>query len=370
MSAIGPTAEQERLLRLATSLPMDPRAALDDLDVRSLDPTSRRLLPSLCPILRGLGARGPVRDEAEAEYRRTASRNAALFERGGALIRELRRAGVTPLALKGAALVARSYRDAGLRPMADLDLAVPLRALFPALLAFQRAGWTPRYTLTPALIRTRHAAPYTTADGWACDLHWKIFPEPIPASVEDEMWAAAVDADLHGTEIRALSPADQLLHVCLHGARWAREPAVWWVGDAVAIVRAGGVDWGRMVSHAVRARFVLRLREALGYLRDRLGTAVPDAVLATLRARPVSGIERLEWRLVAREHRVLGELPTYWCHHRRSEEGAGLSGALGFPAYLRDALRLESAAHLPRAAAGRAIVRIAAALAGGRRLAP
>ena len=364
---IWPTAEQERLLRLATSPPSDLRGALDDLDVPPLDPTSRRLLPLLYPTLRGLDARGPLLDAADAEYRWTASRNAALFERGGALVRELRSAGVATLALKGAALVARYYRDAGLRPMADLDLLVPLKALFPTLLAFQHAGWTPRYTLTPSLIRTRHAAPYTTADGFVCDLHWKIFPEPTPPAVEDEMWAASVDADLHGTEIRVLSPTDQLLHVCLHGARWAREPAVWWVGDAIAIIRAGGVDWSRIVSHAVRARFVLRLREPLGYLRDRLGAAVPGDVLATLRACPVTGVERLEWRLIAREHRLLGELPTYWCHHRRSDEGTGLSGVLGFPAYLKDALRLKSGADLPRAAAGRAIARAAAALTRRRR---
>ena len=359
---IWPTAEQERVLRLATSPPSDPRRALDDLDVRSLQRTSRRLLPLLRPILRDLEARGPLLDEVEAEHRRAASRNAELFERGGALVRDLRSAGVTALALKGSALVASCYRDPGLRPMADLDLAVPLKALFPTLGVFQRAGWTPRYTLTPSLIRTRHAAPYTTGDGLACDLHWRIFAEPTPAAFEDELWAASVDADLQGTRIRVLSPADQLLHVCLHGARWAPEPAVWWVADAIAIMRAGGVDWDRLVSHAVRARFVLRLREALSYLHERLGAAVPVDVLATLRARSAAGIERLEWRLIAREHRLLGELPTYWCHYRRTDEGAGLWGVLGFPAYLKDALRLKSAADLPRAAAGRALARLTAAL--------
>jgi hypothetical protein len=356
---IWPTGAQERLLRVVSSSPAEVLNALSGVDVRRLDPTSRRLLPLLYPILRDLDARGPLREEAEAEYRRTASRNAALFERGGALVRDLRSAGVTALALKGAALVASCYRDPGLRPMADLDLAVTLKALFPTLEVFQRAGWTPRYTLTPSLIRTRHAAPYTTRDGLACDLHWRIFAEPTPAAFEDELWAASVDADLQGTRIRVLSPADQLLHVCLHGLRWAPEPAVWWVGDAVRIIRAGGIDWDRIVSRAVRARFVLRLREALGYLHHRLGVAIPDDVLATLQARPVAAIERLEWRLIAREHRLLGELPTYWCHYRRTDERAGL---LGFPAYLKDALRLKSAADLPRAAAGRALARLAAAL--------
>jgi len=359
---IWPTAEQERVLRLVLSPSHAALEAAGRVDVRRLDHTSRRLLPLAYPALRDLGASGPLVEAAECEYRFTASRNAALFERGRRLVQGLRRAGVEPIALKGAALVARYYRDAGLRPMADLDLLVPLNGLFPALAAFQRGGWTPRYTLTPSLFRTRHAAPFTTAEGFACDLHWRVFPEPTPPSVAAALWTAATEVDFHGATIRVLSPADQLLHVCLHGARWAPEPAVWWIGDAATIVRAGGVDWDRIVAHAVTGRFVLRLRGALGYLRDRMEAEIPGAVLERLRALPVAGLERLEWRLIAREHRVLGELPAYWCHHRRSAEGAGLRGLLGFPGYLKDAWGVRSAADLPRAATRRAIVRAASAL--------
>lgn len=358
---IWPTAEQERLLRLALLSPADARAAAT-IDVRRLDPTTRRLLPLLYPTLRDLDVRGPIFDEAEAEYRRTATRNAALFARGGALIRSLTAANVATVALKGAALVSRYYRDPGLRPMADLDLLIRLEGLFPALVAFQRAGFTPRYALTASLIRTRHAAPFTSADGFACDLHWRVFPEPTPRAVEDALWSASSEVDFHGAITRVLSPSDQLFHVCLHGARWAREPAVWWVGDAVAIIRAGGVDWSRLVSQAVSCRFVLRLHEALGYLRTRLDAPIPGEVLDALRARPVSALERLEWRVLAREHRVLGELPLYWCYHRRSGEGTGWSGLLAFPPYLQDAWGLKSATDLPRAAATRAVARAGAAL--------
>jgi len=363
---IWPTTEQERLLRLALASPADARAAassLSGIDVGRLDSTSRRLLPLLYPTLRDLDVRGPLLDEAELEYRSTASRNVALFDRGRALIRDLTTAGVATLALKGAALVSQYYRDPGLRPMADMDLLIPLKALFPALGAFQRAGWTPRYALTSSLIRTRHAAPFTTAGGlFACDLHWRVFPEPAPRGAEDALWAASTEVDFYGVNTRVLSPTDQLFHVCLHGARWAPVPAVWWISDAVAIMRAGGVDWNRIVAQAVTYRVVLRLREALGYLRTRLDAAVPGDVLGILQARPVSALERLEWRVLAREHRVLGELPIYWCYHRRSDEGAGWRGLLAFPPYLQDAWGLKSATDLPRAAANRAVARAAAAL--------
>ena len=364
---VWPTMEQERLLELALRPSAAALDSLRRLDVARLDAGSRRLLPLLYPALRDLDARGPLIDEAQAEYCRTTSWNAVLLQRAHGLIQELTTTGVPTLVLKGVALVLTCYRDPGLRSMADLDLWIPITRLFPALTAFHRGGWHLAYALTPSFVRTRHAAPFISADGIPCDLHWRVFAEPTPPGVEEALWQASIRVDFRGTPTRVLSHADQLLHVCLHGARWASMPAVWWVSDAIAVIRTGHVDWDRVVSLAVRGRFVLRVRETLAYLRDRVNADVPADVLTRLRALPASGLERLEWRLIAREHRILGELPTYWCHHRRSEGGAGVRGVLGFPRYLGDAWGVKSPAQVPRAAILRAAARVGAAL---RRLGP
>jgi hypothetical protein len=359
-----PTDEQERLLRAALAAPADAGAAcrsLRGIDARRLDQASRRLLPLLYANLRELEVRCPLVEEAEREYRRTASRNAALFDRGRALIQELATDGVATLVLKGAALAGRYYRDAGLRPMTDIDILIPIKALFPALAACRRAGWTPKGVLTSSLIRTRHAVPFGTADGFTCDLHWRVFAEPAPPGADEALWAASTEMDFHGASTRALSPADQLLHVCVHGARWAPVPAIWWITDAIAIIRAGDLSWSRLVSRAVTYRFVLRLREALHYLSNHHGAAVPGDVRETLRTLPVSALERFEWRVIGS---VLGGLPTHWCNHRRSGEGIGMRGLLGFPLYLRDVWGLKSAGELPRAVTIRAVARVAAALRG------
>ena len=134
---VWPTAEQEWVLRFALGSPTDRRPA-GDLDVRRLDDTTRRLLPLLYPKLRDLDVRGALRDASEQEYRQTASRNAALFDRGRRLLDELQKAGVATLTLKGAALVVRYYGDAGLRPMADMDVAIPIASLFPSIAALHR----------------------------------------------------------------------------------------------------------------------------------------------------------------------------------------------------------------------------------------
>jgi hypothetical protein len=79
----------------------------------------------------------------------------------------------------------------------------------------------------------------------------------------------------------------------------------------VLILREAPIDWERFLDHAVRRRFVLRMRRMLGYLRESFGVAIPTSVEAELARQPVSILERLEHRVRTREHRLLGELPTY-----------------------------------------------------------
>jgi hypothetical protein len=355
-----PTPAEERVLRAAFSPSTETGAAdaIRAIDVRALDERERCLLPLLCPRLRELRIEGPLREAAEAEYLRTASRNTALFEHGGQLVQELETAGIPTMILKGAALVERYYRDPGLRPMLDLDVLVPRERLVAALARLHRAGWMPMGVLTPAVLRTRHALTCITRDGFLCDLHWRPFLEPVPPGVHDALWTTSVEMSLHGARTRAFSPADQLLHVCVHGAQWHATPVLWWVGDAINIVRTGQVDWRRFVSQTVAFRLVVRTREALQYLRDRLGADVPADVVETLRGQSVSASERFERRLVARQHRILGDLPRHWYVHQRSEAGRGWRGWLSFPSYLSDVWALRSTRDLPRAATTRALRRL------------
>src|SRR5262245_34003444 len=201
-----PTTEQEHLLRLALRPSAVALDALRGIDVARLDAGARRLLPLLYPALRDLAARGPLIDEAHREYQSTASRNAIVLERARCLIEDLTAAGVPTLVLKGFALILTCYRDPGLRSMADLDLLIPATRLFAALTTFHRGGWNPLYALTPSFVRTRHAAPFVTADGIPCDLHWRVFPEPTPPNMEEDLWAASSPVAVIGTETRALSP--------------------------------------------------------------------------------------------------------------------------------------------------------------------
>jgi hypothetical protein len=217
--------------------------------------------------------------------------------------------------------------------------------------------------LTPAFLRVKHALAFDNRLGTACDLHWRIFEEPDDHGADDDVRAAAVTVSFQGERLRILSPTDQLLHVCGHGARWAQVAGIRWVADAMLILREGQVDWRRLVEQTVRRRFVLRIREMLDYLRTGFGAPVPAAVIAELANRPVSALERFEYRIRSREHRLLGELPTYVCNCFRIERRPFRA----LPAYLQQAWGLDSLREVPQHALTRAMHRVRMTVSGARR---
>jgi hypothetical protein len=105
------------------------------------------------------------------------------------------------------------------------------------------------------------------------------------------------------------------------------------------------------------------MRLMLAYLRQALDVAIPPAVFAELARQPVSMLERVEHRVRNREHRLLGELPTYVFNCWRGEPRP----LLAFPGYLRDAWGLDSSAAVPGHALRLAARRAKAALAARHR---
>jgi hypothetical protein len=362
-----PTPDQELLLR-ASLLPgpaaaeawseLRPRFDLDDIDAGS-----QRLFPLLYRNLRRERIDDSGWPKLKRMYLHTWSRNHMLFHHAGLLLDHLARAGIPTLLLKGAALVHTYYDgDIGLRPMNDLDLAVPATRATQAAEVLSHAGWSARYTITPSFLRIKHAGVFEGGGGRECDLHWHVFEECCRPGDDDDLWQASKEIEFSGRRTRVLSPSDQLLHVCAHGAKWAHEPGIRWIADAMLVLATGPIDWPRVVEQARRRRYVIRMRETLGFLHARMMAPVPDSVLDTLAARPVSRLERFESRILQREHRLLGQLLLYWCHHRRAHDGGALSAALTFPAYLRHAWGFATLREVPAGALARAARRIGRAL--------
>src|SRR3990170_600967 len=152
------------------------RQARPGLDINHLPGDSIRLLPLVYRNLTALGIDDPELPRVKGLYRRTWYRNQLVIERAGATLQTLHDAGIATLVLKGVALVPLFYEDAGLRPMEDFDVLVPVEKAAAAAAVLKASGSIPEWPLRPedfssAFHRVKHGVKFTDPAGFACDLH-------------------------------------------------------------------------------------------------------------------------------------------------------------------------------------------------------
>jgi hypothetical protein len=313
----------------------------ESVDIEALDRASLRVLPQLYRNLVEHDVSDPWLGKLKGIYRYAWSRNQLML---GATVRVLtafRAAGIETLVLKGVALAALHYRDRGARPMDDIDVLVPWRHAASAWRILECCGWAPA-TAGPAGIHIpyRHALGFRAPNGGQLDLHWNVLYEGCRPDADESFWRAAVPLEVAGIATKALCPADQLLHVCVHGMCWNSPPPIRWIADAMMVLHSAGdeLDWGRLVEEAARRRLIFVVERALAYLVARFEAPVPVGVLERLGAMPRWRFERLEYRSKSRPRagRLLGDFPVVLFHFLRLTEGATRSHRLvTFADYLR-----------------------------------
>jgi hypothetical protein len=189
-------------------------------------------------------------------------------------------AGVEPLAVKGAALVAR-YPAPGLRPMDDVDLIVPVEREGRALDALRDAGW--RVAHSPGREHHEHALVHPTLRGFPLELHsslatWRDRANDLDAGT---LWARRRPATVFGSPAFDLAPEDELVMLLSHAGNPHHlfRRLLWTVDVAVVVHTAAAagrpVDWDRVarVADGCGARTVV----AVGLAQAaRLGVASPD----------------------------------------------------------------------------------------------
>jgi hypothetical protein len=295
-----------------------------------LDRGSERLLPLLWHRQGERVASMEPGSNPKSHYLRTWRDNQLLLSRSRAVLQALTRAAIPVMLLKGMALSFEAYRSLGVRPMADLDLAVPFQLVSQALNVLGREGWSasptplsgsgsamassltwleqprPTRSFDLAYLITRHGHGFRKEDGQEIDLHWFLFQGQCDPGVDDRSWQAArplqepVRWGLEGPGDLLLipSPADHLLLLLSHGARWNPVPSIRWIADAVTLMRAApDLDWDWFLAETLRRRAILPVREMLGYLKESFELQLPAWVLSSLHKAPLTRRERLSYRL-------------------------------------------------------------------------
>ncbi|MBB5800275.1 hypothetical protein F4560_000043 [Saccharothrix ecbatanensis] len=247
-------------------------------------------------------------------YTSNRSRNRAISDDTGHLLRALAAHGVKYAVRKGPVLAEHRYRDIGVRHMGDIDILVN-RADLPACAeALSERGFHQgkldrnRTRVIPFERATRmfwqlnlnNELPYVKpadhddVDQYSVDLCLSIFPVGGNYPDTDELLDRAVDLTLCGTDARALSLEDELLDLCVHLHKEATSLRYIKAGTDLTLRKFQDValtcaemdkrgDWPLFHRRAVDAGVAEHVYFSLHHTKILFDGLVPGAVLDALR---------------------------------------------------------------------------------------
>lgn len=292
-SVLSPEA---RLLLASADIasPRDPSRLLEpDLDWRRLYRLIRRERAA-GPVWRFLE---PVRHQLAGGFSRRLKRAAAveglrqqqLLEKVEASVEALNAAGVTPLLLKGAALVLTCYDDVRQRPMADIDLLVRPDEAERAREALLDSGWDRDRETYPAEMYGRHYHQPPVEDaggsGIELELHTGLLVPGHPfAFGPGDLWRRAREVGCGAGTALVPDRRDHLLYVCLHFAWGHTLGSAGWrtFRDVGVLTAAGAFPWQEFLESAGDARAEPAAYWTLRLARELARVEVPACVLDAL----------------------------------------------------------------------------------------
>jgi len=291
-ASIWPDRSQLCLLRAALWSGEEARAAWTEWQkitpLSSLDVSSWNLLPLVWRNLSNQGlSDDPLVAECRGYYRYHWAKNQVLLNRAAGWVTSWQARGVPVVVLKGVPLLLDCYRDAGLRPMGDVDLLVPVGRVQEVAAWLRAEGWTKhihRDEWETVTLEAQQSYNWQK-DGAYLDLHWHVDERCTEPGVTDWQWSMVRPLQIKGVTTRQLCPEHLLVHVCSHGMIWNPGQAPFrWLADADYILRRHGADfdWARVIEAADRMGVRLVVRHGLAYAAAELKLPVPDPVLAEL----------------------------------------------------------------------------------------
>ncbi|MCG3181238.1 MAG: hypothetical protein BIFFINMI_03613 [Phycisphaerae bacterium] len=289
MWAILPDARRTLLLRAALCEPESARAAWDQWAAgagglrRTIagDHGLRSLLPLLSVSLRRAGvtpAEG-LGDAFDAAAVREGLRRRTILRLTGDAVRALE--GIDVLLAGDVALAETGWPDPSLRHCEGVELRLA-RGDISRAADLLTAGGQWRSAGRP---RRGAAAGLTLAheSGLRMGLHDALLTTPHYADTLADVRGRAVELDLGGVRVAAVSPADGLLAAVGHMLVWGNWRSLKSACDAFMLARGlSAGTWAVVVESARRNSLAPALAGVLNYLADELGAAVPAEVRAKL----------------------------------------------------------------------------------------
>lgn len=231
-----------------------------------------------------------VRTALALSYQHAAAETAEAYAQLAGVLRTLRSAGLSAVALKGSALARFTYQDAAFRPFTDLDLLVRLEDVDAAHKALCGAGYAIVGDAPTAEDLTwRHGRGYydPTRRRIPVDVHWRYAGYPLLAGIDyGDVLGRAREVPVEDEQALIPSPPDMLVALGVHFQRdlWYGKPRLRYLRDIAEVAHRHAVDW----QHLLRvARDVPLVRSplylALAAAAELLGASIPADTLRALR---------------------------------------------------------------------------------------
>jgi len=197
-------------------------------------------------------------------------------------------AGLEALVIKGPVLSARCYGDPGIRHYGDLDLLSRDKDNLRFTELMTGLGYEPSVPLkaihakkAPGEYAFRHPGTKLLVE-FHTELTFRYHPRSIPL---EGLFKRQARVKIDAREIPALSPEDELILICIHGAKhfWER---LSYIADVAAFVSKQELDWERVRLAADEVGGERMLYVGLRLAADMLGAPLPVSITASVRSDP------------------------------------------------------------------------------------
>jgi len=201
--------------------------------------------------------------------------------------------GVEALVIKGPVLSVRCYGDPGLRQYGDLDLIVRDADILRSTELMISLGYEPVVPLK-AIHAGRIPGEYVFRQSktkllveFHTERTFRYHPRPLPL---ETLFKRQVRVVIDGLEVPALAPEDELILICIHGAKhfWER---LCYVADVAAFLSNQTLDWARVQSAAEEVGGERMLCVGLRVAANALGASLPASVAKRVQSDPA--VDRL-----------------------------------------------------------------------------
>jgi hypothetical protein len=197
------------------------------------------------------------------------------------LFEKFKKAGIEALAIKGPVLSVQAYGDAGMRQFGDLDLLVRDSDIYAATELMIEAGYEEHVALA-AIKAGKIPGEYVFKrqnNGWHVELHTEYTLRYFPGTVDvDGLFQRQIRVRIDAHEVPALSSEDELMMICVHGAKdlWVR---LLWIADVAGIVtRQTSLNWKKVSELASEAGATRMLHTGLQLCSNLLVARLPSVI--------------------------------------------------------------------------------------------